>query len=72
MIKEITRAVIAVLIVAGAIYAVIANMPGKEYLTAVAGGVVGYYFKEGISLGNKVFGRAKIAVKGFAKGLRKK
>lgn len=44
MITEITKAVIAVLIIAGAIYAAILNLPGLAYLTGIAGIVIGSYF----------------------------
>lgn len=57
-IKDVTQSVIAILVVAAALYSAIMNLPGTQYLTPVAGVIIGFYFKEGVSalgraIGNK-------------------
>lgn len=48
-IKDLTQSIIAILVVSAALYAAIMNLPGTQYLTPVAGVIIGFYFKEGIS-----------------------
>jgi hypothetical protein len=55
-IKEITQSVIAILVVAGAIYAAIMDLPGTQYLIGIAGIVIGFYFKEGVTALGRVMG----------------
>lgn len=56
MIKDITQSIIAVLVVAGAIYAAIMNLPGAQYLIGIAGIVIGFYFKDGATALGKALG----------------
>lgn len=57
-IKDITQSIIAIMVVAAALYAAIMNLEGTQYLTPIAGVIVGFYFKEatsalGRAMGNK-------------------
>jgi hypothetical protein len=59
MIKDITQSVIAILVVGGAIVSAIMNLAGTEYITPIAGVVVGFYFKDGIALGKRLLSSKK-------------
>jgi hypothetical protein len=56
-IRDVTQSVIAVLVVAAALYSAIMNLPGTQYLTPVAGVIIGFYFKEGVSALGKALGK---------------
>lgn len=49
-IKDATQSIIAVLVIAAALYAAILDLPGTQYLTPVAGVIIGFYFKDGVSV----------------------
>ena len=57
MINEITKAILAVIVVAGAVYAALTgNMDGVQYLVGIAGIVIGAYFgKSTLSALGKAF-----------------
>ena len=65
MIKEIVKAVLAIIIVGGAVYAALTgNTQGVQYLVGIAGIVIGAYFgKEALtSLGKAFKSREKESV----------
>jgi hypothetical protein len=60
MIKDITQSILAVLVVGGAIYAALTmNNFGTQYLVGIAGIVIGFYFKDGVTALGKALGVGK-------------
>lgn len=58
-IKDVTQSIIAIIVVSAALYAAIFNLPGTQYLTPVAGVIIGFYFKEGTSALGRALGAGK-------------
>lgn len=48
-IKDVTQSILAILVVAAALYSAIMGLAGSELLLPVAGVVIGYYFKDAVS-----------------------
>lgn len=60
MIKDITQSILAVLVVGGVIYAALTmNNSGTQYLVGIAGIVIGFYFKDGVTALGKALGAGK-------------
>lgn len=58
MVKEITGALLAVLIVGGSVYAVLSNnVEAVKYLAGISGAVIGYYFGKYQPSLSAVFGK---------------
>ena len=55
--KELTKLVLGVIIVGGAVYAAIAGVGNQDLMIGLAGLVVGYYFKDVTGGVGTVFGR---------------
>lgn len=59
--QEITKAILAIIIVGGAVFAALtSNVQGVQYLIGIAGIVIGSYFgKESLQAVGKAFGFGK-------------